>query len=267
MSVNVEQADTRRRDTWAAALLPWLLPVLIVAGWHVAAVYGPVSQRLFPPPLEVAKSGWKLFASGQLTYHLGVSLGRAAAGFVIGGGIGLLLGAANGLFVTSYRIFDTSIQMIRNIPHLALVPLVILWMGIDEGAKVFLVALGVLFPVYVNTFHGIRSVDRGYLEMGRVYGLTSWQLFRHVILPGALPSVFVGIRYGLGIMWLTLIVAETIATDKGIGFLALNAREFMQADIIILSILLYALLGKLADVIAKWLEHTVLKWNVSYRKA
>jgi sulfonate transport system permease protein len=135
------------------------------------------------------------------------------------------------------------------------------WFGIGEEAKLFLVSLGVFFPVYLNTFHGIRSVDPGLIEMGKVYGLSRWSLYKDIILPGALPSILVGIRYALGIMWLTLIVAETVAADAGIGYMAMNAREFMQMDVIVLSILLYALLGKLSDTIAKWLERRWLRWN------
>ena len=137
--------------------------------------------------------------------------------------------------------------MIRNVPHLALIPLVILWFGIDESAKLFLVALGVFFPIYLNTLHGIRTVDPQLIEMGRIYGMSNGELFRRVIFPGALPSIFVGVRFALGIMWLTLIVAETIAASSGLGYMAMQAREFMLIDVVVLSILIYALLGKLAD--------------------
>jgi sulfonate transport system permease protein len=157
--------------------------------------------------------------------------------------------------------------MIRNIPHLALIPLVILWFGIDEAAKVFLVALGVFFPIYVNTLHGVRSVDPHLLEMARAYGMKPNAVFRRVVLPGALPSILVGLRYGLGIMWLTLIVAETIAATSGIGYMAMNAREFMQVDVVVFAILLYAALGKLADSAARLLERTALAWNPAYAKA
>ncbi len=134
--------------------------------------------------------------------------------------------------------------MIRTIPPLALIPLVILWFGIDESAKLFLVAFGTLFPVYINTYHGIRSVDPGLVEMARSYGQRGWPLFRDVILPGALPSILVGVRFALGFAWILLIVAETISASSGIGYLATNAREFLQTDVVVLSILLYALLGK-----------------------
>jgi sulfonate transport system permease protein len=157
--------------------------------------------------------------------------------------------------------------MVRNIPPLALIPLVILWFGIDESAKLFLVSLGVFFPVYINTFHGIRSVDRGLLEMGRTYGLSGWSLYREIILPGALPSILVGVRFSLGLMWVILIVAETISARSGIGYMTMNAREFMQTDVMVVGILLYAILGKLADLLAKGLERYWLRWNPAYQTA
>ena len=143
-------------------------------------------------------------------------------------------------------------------------PEVILWFGIDESAKIFLVALGTLFPIYINTWHGIRNIDRGLVEMARSYGLSGFSLFIHVILPGALPSIMVGVRFALGLMWLTLIVAETISANSGIGYLAMNAREFLQTDVVVVAIILYALLGKLADVSAQWLERSWLRWNPAY---
>ena len=142
----------------------------------------------------------------------------------------------------------------------------ILWFGIDETAKIFLVALGVFFPIYVNTLHGVRSVDRQLLEMGRAYGMSDRALLWRIVLPGALPAIFVGLRYGLGIMWLTLIVAETISASSGIGFMAMNAREFMLVDVVVFSILVYAALGKLADTVARALERICLAWNPVYAK-
>lgn len=176
----------------------------------------------------------------------------------------MILGLISGLSRWGERLLDTSIQMLRNVPHLALIPLVILWFGIDESAKIFLVALGTLFPIYINTWHGIRNIDRGLVEMARSYGLSGIPLFIHVILPSALPSIMVGVRFALGLMWLTLIVAETISANSGIGYLAMNAREFLQTDVVVVAIILYALLGKLADVSAQLLERLWLRWNPAY---
>ena len=247
-------------------LIPWIVPLAIILVWQLACTTGFVSARVLPAPSDVALAGWKLLLSGELVRNIWVSFWRASIGFLIGGSIGFTLGLANGLSPISSKLTDTTLQMVRNIPHLALIPLVILWFGIDESAKLFLVALGVFFPIYLNTLHGIRTVDPQLIEMGRIYGMTDGELFRRVIFPGALPSIFVGFRYGLGIMWLTLIVAETISASSGIGFMAMNAREFMQVDVVVFSILVYAALGKLADSTARLLERNTLAWNPVYAK-
>src|SRR6185436_18360231 len=208
---------------------------------------------------------WALALSGELWRHLAVSTGRAFIGFTIGGGLGLLLGLLTGSQRWAETALDTTLQMLRNIPPLALIPLVILWFGIDETAKLFLVSLGVFFPIYLNTFHGIRSADRGLIEMARSYGLSGFALYREVILPGALPSILVGVRFSLGLMWVILIVAETISATAGIGYMTMNAREFLQTDVVLVGILLYALLGKLADLIARGLERFWLRWHPGYQ--
>ena len=248
-------------------IVPWVIPILLLLLWEVMARLGLLRAQVLPAPSAVAEAAWRLARSGELWTHVEISTWRALTGFAVGGGIGFVLGMANGLSSLSETLLDSTLQMIRNIPHLALIPLVILWFGIDEEAKLFLVALGVFFPIYVNTLHGVRSVDRQLLEMGRAYSMSERQLFLRVVLPGALPSVFVGLRYDLGIMWLTLIVAETISGSSGIGYMAMNAREFMLVDVVVFSILVYAALGKLADSIACLLERTCLAWNPVYAKA
>jgi sulfonate transport system permease protein len=243
----------------------WVLPLGIIVAWQALSAAGLIPGRVLPAPTDVVAAGWKLLLSGELLRNVWVSFCRAIVGFAIGGGIGFAFGLANGLSQRSERVFDSTLQMVRNIPHLALIPLVILWFGIDEEAKLFLVALGVFFPIYINTQHGIRTVDQQLVEMGRTYGMSATTLFWRVILPGALPSIFVGLRYALGIMWLTLIVAETIAASSGIGYMAMQAREFLLVDVVVLSILIYALLGKLADSTARLLERLCLSWHPAFQ--
>lgn len=249
------------------SFLPWLVPVVAIILWQLLSQAGVISSKILPAPLDVLKVGIKLAQSGELLKHITISGTRALIGFAIGGGIGFLLGLINGSFVIAETLLDTSLQMLRNIPHLALIPLVILWFGIGEEAKIFLVVIGVMFPIYLNTYHGIRTVDSGLIEMGKVYGLNSLKIFWEIVLPSALPSILVGVRFSLGIMWLTLIVSETIASDSGIGYLAMNAREFLQTDVVVFAILLYALLGKLADAVARFLESSLLQWHPSYSKS
>jgi sulfonate transport system permease protein len=241
--------------------LPWLLPAILLLAWQWASQSGALSSRILPEPRSVLVAFGVLSGSGELWHHLGISALRAAGGFGIGAGLGLALGLLTGTSRIAQATLDTTVQMIRNIPPLALVPLVILWFGIDESAKLFLVALGVFFPVYLNTQAGIRSVDAGLIEMARSYGMSGFALYRHVILPGALASILVGVRFSLGFMWVLLIVAETISASSGIGYMTMNAREFLQTDVVLVGILLYALLGKAADLLARALEYCWLPWN------
>ena len=246
-------------------LAPWVVPILLIAIWQFLVKFAWIPARVLPAPTDVLLAGIRLARTGELFYHLGISSQRAVLGFSIGGSIAFVLGLLNGMIPIAEKLLDTSIQMLRNIPHLAMIPLVILWFGVGEEGRIFLVALGVSFPIYINTFHGVRTIDPGLIEMGKVYGLNAWSLFWQIILPGAMPSILIGVRYALGVMWLTLIVAETISFDSGIGYMAMNAREFMQTDVVVLSILLYALLGKLADVSARFLENKLLSWHPGYQ--
>ncbi|MCX6049577.1 MAG: ABC transporter permease subunit [Chloroflexi bacterium] len=248
-------------------LIYWALPLTILVVWHVLVQVGVITPRILPAPVAILRAAIRLAASGELLQGIAISALRALTGLLVGGGIGLLLGLMNGMFPRSEKLLDTTLQMLRTVPNLALVPLVILWFGIGDGARLFLIAEGVLFSMYINTFHGIRQVDPGLIEMGRAYGLSTRELFWEVILPGALPSILLGLRVALGVMWLTLIIAETIAADSGIGHMANQAREFMRTDVMVFAIILYALLGKLADVIARALEGRLLQWHPRHQNS
>lgn len=274
MNVTATELETlapieRRTIRWnipaLRRLAPWIVPALLILTWQVAAQIGWLSSRILPEPLAVLRAAGTLAVSGELWVHVKTSAWRALSAFAVGGGLGLLLGLLTGSFRQAETLLDTTIQMIRNIPALALIPLVILWFGIDEMAKLFLVSVGVFFPVYLNTFHGIRSVDKGLVEMAKSYGLSGWPLYRDVILPGALPSILVGVRFSLGLVWVLLIVSETISAQSGIGYMTMNAREFLQTDVVLVGILLYALLGKLADVLARVVEGHALRWHPGYQ--
>ena len=245
-------------------LIYWVVPVGILLLWQLLVQFGFIPERILPAPVAVVRAAIRLTLSGQLLADVLISTQRALTGLLVGGSVGFVLALLNGMFLRSEKLFDTIIQMIRTIPNLALVPLVILWFGIGDGARLFLIALGVFFPIYINTFHGVRQVDSGLIEMGRVYGLSTRQLFWQIIFPGAMPSILLGLRIALGVMWLTLIVAETVAVDSGIGYLAASAREFIRTDIMVFSVVLYALLGKLADSIARLLEQRLLRWHANY---
>jgi ABC-type nitrate/sulfonate/bicarbonate transport system, permease component len=254
----------RLRGLWNV-LAPWALPIVLLIIWEIAARAGFVTARLMPAPSTIALAGWNALVDGTLIYHTLVSTRRALIGLAIGGGLGFVAGIATGLWKPAETLLDSTLQMVRNVPHLALIPLVILWFGIDETAKIFLVAIGVFFPIYINTFHGVRTVDPQVVEMAQIYGLDRRALVSRIILPGALPSILVGLRYALGFMWLTLIVAETISATSGIGYMTMNAREFFLTDVVLLGIIIYALLGKVADTATRLIEKRVLAWHPAYQ--
>ena len=245
-------------------LLSWFAPVVLVVVWEVLAQSGWLTPHILPAPSKVIKTAFKLTTTGSLLNDLGISLARAAAGFAIGGAVGFVLGTLVGFSRVAEAAIDRSVQMIRAIPFLAALPLVIVWLGVGEAEKIFLVALGVTFPIYINTTLGIRQVDPKLVELGRVQGLSTLELIRRIILPGALPSILTGVRYSLATAWLALVVAETIGAQSGIGFLAMDAREFLRTDVIVLTIVIYALIGVAADGIARFLERRLLAWHPNY---
>lgn len=245
---------------------PWLAPLGLVAIWECLSRTGVIPGNLLPSPLAVVLATIDATRHGELLVHLGVSGLRAAGGLAIGASIGIVLGLAVGLSRPLQLVLDSPLQMLRAVPALALVPLVILWLGLGEAAKLFIVAVTVVFPVYLNTLHGVRSVDPQLLEMGRVYGLERAALYRDIVLPGALPSILVGLRFALGLSWLVLIIAEHIGATRGLGYVAVNAREFMQMDLLVMTIALWALLGKFADVLARRVERWLLPWQPAVQR-
>ena len=246
--------------------LSWAVPALVVLLWEAAAHFGLIAPQVLPAPSSVLGTAINMARSGDLFVHLGVSLLRAAAGFVIGGTIGLVLGIVVGFSPLAQALFDRSVQMVRAIPFLAMLPLVIVWFGVGEVAKIFLVALAVLFPVYINTMLGIRQIDPKLMELAKVVGLNWSAIVRRIIVPGAMPSILTGVRYALAHAWLALVIAETLATTKGIGFLAMDAREFLNTNVILLTMIIYAIIGVVADALVRLLETRLLSWHANYAR-
>jgi len=239
-----------------------LSPLLILALWQVASVAGVVSPRVLAAPSLIIVTAWQLIVSGALPYHLLVSLLRMAAGLGIGVFVGTGLALMAGLSQTGEDAVDAPLQMVRALPFVGLVPLFILWFGIGETPKIALIALGTMFPIYLNLFAGIRGADPKLVEAGRVFGLSRIGLIRQIILPSALPSALVGLRYAMGVALLSLVVAEQINSSAGIGFLINDARDFLRTDVILVGLLVYALLGLAADAVVRRLERRVLHGRV-----
>jgi sulfonate transport system permease protein len=248
-------------------LLSWLAPFGLLALWELLARAGVIQSNVLPAPSSVFATARALLESGELQVHLRASLHRAVLGFTAGALVGFALGVLVGFFRLADALLDRNLQMVRAVPFLAIIPLVIVWFGVGETSKVVLIGLGSLFPMYLNTVLGIRQVDPKLLEMGRAFGLGRGELILHTILPGALPSILNGLRLGLTISWLALVGAESFGATAGIGFMATNAREFLQTDVMVLVIVLYAFIGMAADLLARALERRLVGWHPSFAKA
>jgi sulfonate transport system permease protein len=239
----------------------FLSPLVLVLLWQAGSMLGVISPHILAAPSTILVAAWGLTITGELPYHLLVSLRRVLAGLALGLTIGGALAIIAGLSRRGEEIVDAPMQMLRTLPFLALVPLFILWFGIGETPKIALVAMGSAFPVYLTLFGGIRGVDPKLVEAARVFGLDRRGVVWNVILPSALPSALVGVRYALGGAWLSLVVAEQINADAGIGYLINDARDFLRTDIIVVGLLVYAILGLTADAIVRMIERRALAWR------
>lgn len=242
-------------------IVRFLSPLAVLLIWQAGSAWGLIDPDILPAPSTIARAGFELIANGQLAEALRVSGVRAAEGLLLGGVIGVVLGAAVGLSRLADAVVDPTMQMIRALPHLGLIPLFIVWFGIGELPKVLMVALGAAFPLYLNTTSAIRQVDPKLFETAQVLGFSFWQRLRVIVIPGATPQVLVGLRQSLALSWLTLIVAEQINADAGVGFLINNARDFLRIDVIIFGLVVYALLGIVADAIVRVLERRALRYR------
>jgi sulfonate transport system permease protein len=231
--------------------------------WQVVSGSGLVPEQKLPAPTTIWRSAVGVALDGQLGSGLAVSLRRMAIGFLVGAAVGLVLGVLAGLLRWADRSVDPIVQMVRNVPLFGLIPLFILWFGIGELPKVVLIALAAGLPVYLNVHAGIRDADPQLVEAGTVLGWSPWLRLRHVVLPGAASHLLVGVRLGVASAWLALVVAETIATDSGIGYMINNARDFLRTDVVIVGLLVYAVLGLLMDTAVRLVQARVLRWRTS----
>lgn len=264
-SVPAREAPARSRS-WKP-LLRLISPLALLVLWQVASSAGLVPERTLASPAQVASAAAELWSDGSLQDALTVSVQRVVLGAALGIAVAVLLGMLAGFSRGVELAIDPPIQMLRTVPFLGLIPLFIIWFGIGEQPKVFLVALGVMFPLYLNLFAGIRSIDGKLVEAAETLGLSRFQLAIHVILPGALPQALTGLRMSLGVAWLALIVAEQINADAGLGYLVNNARIYFRIDIVIFGLLVYAFLGLATDALVRALEGRLLAWRTTYTGA
>lgn len=253
--------NAARSTSHAVIRSRWLSPLLLLAAWEGASRLGLIPEHVLAAPSVVLVTMLGMVRSGELPANLVVSFWRVASGLGVGVGLGILLGLVAGLSRQGEVLVDPLMQIKRTIPVVALAPLFIVWFGIGETPKIALIAFATLFPVYLNLYNGIRGVDKRLVEGALSFGLNRTQLILHVILPGALPSLLLGLRYALTVAIVMLVIAEQINASAGLGFLINNARDFMRTDIIVVCLMVYALLGLAADLIVRSIENHALAWR------
>ncbi len=242
-------------------------PAALLIVWELIVRSGVVSSEVLAPPSAIPATVVQLWRDGSLQQNIIVSSGRAAIGLALGTLVGVVVAGIAGLWRWGEDAADPLVQMLRPIPATALMPLVVLLMGLDETPKIFLVAYGVFFPVYLNTFQGIRSVDVRLVESAAVHGLNRWGLVRQVILPSALPSFFVGFRFSVGVSWIVLVVAEQLNAQSGVGYLMIDAQRYYRPDVIIVGLIVYAMFGFVSDTVVRLVERKTLKWRQEFQGA
>ena len=261
---------TTGKDRVRRRLLPrWLRrlvgPVILLVAWSVVSGAGLVDQQLFPGPVQVAKAAWSLIETGQLQVNLARSLLRVVEGTLLGIGCGLIIALAAGLTRFGEDLLDPVMQLFKAVPSFALTPLLIIWMGIGEAPKITLITVGVAIHIYINTYSGIRGVDRQLVEVAQTLRASRRELIGRVVLPGAMPNFLVGLRVGLSSAWLSLIFAESINATQGIGYLMSRAQSLLEFDVSLLIIFIYAVVGLLSYALVRFLERRLLGWRNGFQ--
>lgn len=248
-------------QTFAGNAARLLLPAALIVVWQFASSTGFLNPRTLESPTAVILTLVELAVSGVLWDSLAASLTWATAGLLLGGGLGLVLGLIAGLSRIGETAYDALLQMLRMVPFLALIPLFVIWFGLDEAPKILLIALASIFPVYLNTYSGVRNVDPKVVEAATVFGMSRTAIALHIVGPLALPSIMVGVRYAMGVALLSLVAAEQVNANSGLGYLALNPRASLRTDIILGVVLLYAVLGVVIDVVIRVVQAAILPWH------
>ena len=265
--VEIQPARTTSRRGVPRPLRRAAGPLGTLLLWWLLSATGVLSPEVLASPVTVFGKALSMIADGELPTAIAVSGQRVALGFLIGALVGTALALVAGLLRLGEDLVDSTVGMFRTLPWVGLIPLFIIWFGINEEPKIALIALGVTFPIYFNIYAGIRGVDAQLVEAGRVLGLRRWGLIRHVVLPGALPGALVGLRYALGTAWLALVWAEQVNASQGIGYLMNNAQQFFQTDVIVVCLVTYAVLGLLCDLIVRLATKYGLAWRANFEGA
>ncbi|MGH1285906.1 ABC transporter permease [Bacillus toyonensis] len=266
-SITIEKTNVKkvRKANVKVLIRAIIIPIIVLIIWQLASVLDLVSKTVLPTPFDIFFAFQELIKTGEIFGHLSISVFRAAAGFFIGGSLGIILGTIVGFSTRSEQYLDPSVQMLRTVPHLAVAPLFVLWFGFGETSKVLLIADGAFFPLYVNVFLGIRGVDSKLFDVARVLEFNKRKLITKLILPAALPNLLLGARLSLGVAWVSLVVAELMGSTEGIGYMIMDARQFSNTDIVFVGIIIFAFVGKFSDSLVRLLEVKFLRWRDNFK--
>lgn len=261
----VMRETTKQSKIAKSAMRGSVLPVVVLIAWQSLGSTGILPAQLFSSPLLIVTTFIDLVKSGEMAMHLQISLTRALLGFALGGFLGLMMGVIVGMQKKSEEYLNPSIQMLRTVPLLAITPLFIMWFGFGELSKVLLIALGAFFPLYLQTFLGLRNVDKKLYDVALILEFSRREQITKLMIPAALPNILLGIRLALSAAWMCLVVAELLGADRGVGFMIQDARSFMQTDVVFVGIIIFALAGKISDSFVRFLENHLLKWQDSFK--
>ncbi|WP_196590452.1 ABC transporter permease [Pectinatus frisingensis] len=241
--------------------LYWIFPILILFVWKGTTILGIIHNYTLPAPDKVIQTAVVLTTNGTLAGNIIISILRVLEGFIIALAAALTIGIAAGLSVKFEIITDFVLQVLKPIPPIAWIPLAILWFGIGEASKIYIIFIGAFFPIFLNTLDGIKNIDKKYIELARVYEVPQKRVIKHIILPGALPFIMTGTRLGLGSAWICVVASEMIAATSGVGYMLMDGRDLSRPDMVILGMLIIGIVGKFMDDILKKLSNRMIKWN------
>ncbi|GJF22649.1 MULTISPECIES: ABC transporter permease [Streptomyces] len=255
----------RPRPRRFGAAVRALGPLALLVLWWAASATGVLTPDVLASPADVVRAVGELWGNGQLPDALATSLTRSGLGLLLGLAAGLAAGVVTGFTRLGDELLDSTMQTLRTIPFLSLVPLFMVWFGINEIAKILLIAVATTFPMYVSTSSGVRSTDARLVEAMRSFGMSRFAIVREVVLPGALPSLLAGLRLSMTLSVIALIAAEEINATAGIGYLMAQAQSYARTDVLAVCILVYGLLGLLADALVRLLERVLMPWRRAER--
>ncbi|MHC1681946.1 MAG: ABC transporter permease [Clostridiaceae bacterium] len=252
-----------RYDKFIDIVLMISVPIIFISLWQFFSGIGKINASILPAPKTIWETLLSMIESGDIFKHLGTSIVRVVKGYLLGGLLGITLGTMMGLIKRLDKALTVIIGLLRPIPVIAWVPMLILWLGIDEASKITVIVIGSFWPILLNTIHGIKNTDKKYLEVARTLEKSNALILFKVVLPSALPSIFTGLRIGIGNAWMSVVGAELIAAASGIGYLISYAREVSQPDMMLVGVCSIGIIGLLIDFLIKAIEKKVLRWNIN----